>query len=174
MTRLFGCHGCHLFGQLQAFHKHLIPGQRLLQLRNRLLQAVERPLAQLPHDALPRRLVVLSEVGQDQLLARVLWLFGLAQVLPVVVPDPDEGLSGGGPQLGQRRQLLVRGLMPKLNKGGRQANVLGDGVHALLAQLVLMAVQQAGDEADGISISVFFLAGTDIAHTPRACVCVCV
>lgn len=71
---------------------------------------------------------------------------------PVILPDPVERLSGGGAQAGQRGQLLVGGLVAQLDKGGGQADALSHVVHGHFALLVLVGVEQAGDEAGGVNL----------------------
>lgn len=54
----------------------------------------------------------------------------------------------------------MRGLVTELYKRGRETNVLGNGIHALFALFVLMAVQKPSDETAKVfqSAYVFSLA----------------
>ena len=94
--------------------------------------------------------VALNVIGVDQCAA------GIAAAIEG--PDAPAVMHWSAPrplrlpavmeQLAQRGHGLVCALVTQLDKAGRQTQCLCDAVHAQLARLVLVAVEQASDKAD--------------------------
>lgn len=157
-------HGQRVVPPLQLPHQPLPRGVlahlALLPLEVAHQRVAAHPLLErAPRRGLPSSLLFLSPppgayirtgsrlglvAAHDRILLLVLVPFG--QVLPVVLPDPHQRPRRRGPQLRQRGHGLVRPLVAELDEGRRQADGLGDAVHAQLARLVLVAIQQTRDE----------------------------
>ena len=66
---------------------------------------------------------------------------------PIITPDPLQGFLGSGPEFRERREHFVGCLVTQLHVGSGETESFGNAIHAQLAPLVLVAVQETCDES---------------------------